>query len=182
MAKLDETSIETLFGDSDKTAAETKGGGGNFIKLADGESAVLVFEKRKPVDYKEVWNPTSNRSEFYNETEHDGMRPRGKFMFSVCTVTPDGLEPGLLDVGAEVYGDIKAELIKRGFESAFEFLRKGEGKETKYRFSFEDKLTDEQLEAVAAVEFLSPEEALAQKTGGAAPSGGGEKKKNPWGK
>ena len=181
MAKLDDTSIETLFGDADKTAEETKGGGGNFVKLADGESAVLVFEKRKPVDYKEVWNPAANRSEFYDAEAHDGMRPRGKFMFSVAVVTPDGLTPALLDVGSDVYHDIKAELIKRGFESAFELMRKGEGKETKYRFSFEDKLTDEQMGAVAAVEFLSPEEALAAKSGGGAQAPS-EKKKNPWGK
>ena len=178
MAKLDETSADTLFGAADKTAEATKGGGGNFIKLDDGESVLLVFEKRAPHDYLEVWNPTENRSEMYDAEKHDGMRPRGKYTFSVARLTPDGLEPALLDVGNEVYHDVKTELIKRGFASSFELTRKGEKKETKYRFSFEEALGDEQMGLVGAVEWLDPAEA---KSGGSKDDAEPKSKKaNPW--
>jgi len=177
MAKLDETSADTLFGASDKTAEATKGGGGNFIKLDDGESVLLVFQRRAPLDYLEVWNPTENRSEMYDAEKHDGLRPRGKYTFSVARLGEGGLEPALLDVGNDVYHDVKAELIKRGFGSSFELTRKGEKKDTKYRFTFEESLSDEQMEVVGAVEWLDPAEAKSGKDSESEPK---SKKSNPW--
>lgn len=181
MAKLALEEAESIFGVSDKVAEETKGGGGNFIKLADGESVVLVFQKRAPLSYKEVWDPAANRSEIYDPDKHDGMRPRGKFMFSVARVEADGLHAAVLECGAELYHDIKQELMKREFSAAFELTRKGEAKETKYRFTFEEQLSDEQMEAVSAVEWLSLEEVFGAKSGDK-PAAAAPKKANPWGK
>jgi frataxin-like iron-binding protein CyaY len=180
MSKIDEGL--DMFADSDQVAKETSGG--KYLRLKEGQSVVVVFPKKKPLAFKQVWLAAEGKSEVYDADKHDGMRPSGRFMFSVAVVGPDGPEPMILECGVGLYEEIKVALQKYKFDATFELRRVGSGKDTEYKVLFENRLDADQVEALAAVEHHDLDAAFAESKSGKAQESEAKpaKKANPWGK
>lgn len=179
--KKDLEAAADYFAESD-AVVEGTANASSFIKLKDGESVVIAFAKKKPLSFKQVWINDQNRSEIYDEDKHDGMRPSGRHLFSVVDINA-GLKPSVLECANGVYDIVKSALVKYGFASSFEFIRKGTGTDTEYRLMLEEKLDEDQYAAIEGVEHIDLDEVLAAKSSDTQSKGEPsrkEKKANPW--
>lgn len=132
---------------------------GDFIKLADGESCLVVFVK-PPVGYRQVW--LGDHGELYDEVKHDGKRPQGRFMYSVALKSPDknAYSPAIFDASGEAFDQIDTALDEYGAVNVFKLQRKGTGTKTKYVCLFKRKLEGGELEAVKAIDPMDAQAIL----------------------
>lgn len=139
------------------TRNETKSTGA-FIRLKDGEKALLVFPVA-PFDYRQVWNPKENKSEIYDSAKHDGMRPTGRFAFPVFEPVPNAREytAKIFDASGETFDKIKACREKYGPKYLYEITRKGSGKDTQYSVLPERELKDEEIKYLRSLQPLDAE-------------------------
>lgn len=140
--------------DAQGTREETKGGA--FIRLKDGDSALMVFPV-KPFDYKQVW--CGDHSEIYDPEKHDGMRPQGRFAFPVFEPVAGKQEytPKIFDASGETFDTIYAVRNKYGAKYLFEVTRKGSGTDTKYQVLPERELKPKEVEYLRGLEPLDAE-------------------------
>lgn len=142
--------------DADKVRGETKGG--SFVRLKDGEKALLVFPVQ-PYAYRQIWNTRENRSEIYDPAKHDGERPSGRFAFSVLEPVPGTKEyvAKIFDASGETYDKIKTAIEKYGPKYLYEITRKGSGTDTQYNVLPERALHDPEVEYLRTLELLDAE-------------------------
>lgn len=143
---------EDDWGDAQKTRNETKSGG-SWVRLKDGEKALLVFPKA-PFDYRQVW--LGDHSEIFDAEKHDGKRPQGRFAFPVFEPVPGKREYSakIFDVSGETFDAIKTVREKYGPRTLFEVRRSGSGTDTKYSVMFERELKDQEVEYLKGLEPL----------------------------
>jgi len=180
--KKDLEAAADYFAESDKVTDETSGG--DFFRLKDGEKKTVVFVKAKPLSFKQVWLNDQNRSEIFDESKHDGMRPSGRHLLSLVVIDEvKGIVPQVLEASNDVKDKVKKVVIKYGWDTSFEIEREGTGTDSVYTILFEAKLEEEQYEAVMGAEHASLEKVLEAKSSDTQSKGEPsrkEKKANPW--
>lgn len=141
--------------DADDLRSSTKGG--DYIRLKDGEEAIVVLPF-KPFPYRQVWLNSENRSEIYDPEKHDGMRPQGRFMFACFQQTGETTyEAKAFDASGEAYDVIREAVAEYGTKTVFKLKRKGSGTDTKYLLHYKRDLEGGELDHVQSLEPLDAE-------------------------
>ena len=159
------------------TRKETQGG--QYLRLKDGEKALVVFPSA-PYAYRQVW--LGDGSEIYDPDKHDGMRPSGRFAFAVFCPVPGqkAYEPKLFDASGECFDTILEVRTKYGPRHLYEIARKGAGLDTKYTVLPERELAEGEI---TYLKTLTPLDAEALTVGSPSEDAGPDAPtaSDPWG-
>lgn len=165
--------------DAQQVRSETSGG--VFLRLKDGEEALVVFPG-KPFAYRQVWNQRENKSEIYDPAKHDGLRPQGRFSFPVFCPVPGKkeYEAKVFDASGETFDTIKDCRTEYGPATLYKVKRKGSGTDTKYNVMFSRPLSEAEIEHIKSLQPLDVE-ALTLGTGrDQTPASDAPKGSDPW--
>jgi len=139
---------------------ETRSSGGVYVRLEDGDHIEVVLGT-DIATYREVWNASERRSERYDETRHDGMRPRTKFI--VPMLVREGAREyaaRVFNASGQAFDALKEGVDEYGLDTVFKLKRSGSGKDTSYSLLFKRRLEGAEAEHVATLSQLDPEAVL----------------------
>lgn len=124
--------------------------GGRFMKLADGESAVVVF----------VGDPHPREVAFVDGRYLDASDPdaagaKATTRVAINVVHLHNMQVQVLEQGATFFRDLLAIRKKYGLDKwAFEITRQGTGLTTKYKILPDTQLSDEQRAKIDALPLI----------------------------
>lgn len=131
-------------------------GGGDFIKLKDGDEIMGVF-RGEPVVYFKAFEQETKTSIIKKEYfEHNGKSAQKRFRFNFITKVGDKHVCKIFE-GSKTAGESLSMALDEYdiVSTVFKIKRVGSGmQDTTYHFMFKDKLSPEQVKKIDAIELL----------------------------
>jgi hypothetical protein len=160
---------------ADEVRKETSGG--LYLRLKDGEKALVVFAA-PPVTFRTVW--VDGGSELYDPAKHDGVRPSTRYAFAVFTPVQGKQEyqAQVWEASGKTYDAISKARKKYGAKYLYEIERKGSTTDTTYSVLPERELKEGEIKYLRGID-VPDVEAIIHGTGTPATSAGVEGA-DPW--